>query len=97
MSSEWQDRDDWFWPNAGVWSLKTLSQLWPGYTTNGRDGTVKVFNLKTLQQLARIKVGTNPDAILYEPTTKRVFAFNGTIGCLGTHIGKSPTRRVNWI
>ncbi len=33
--------------------------------------------MRTLRQLSRIAVGTGPDAILYEPVTKRVFAFNG--------------------
>jgi DNA-binding beta-propeller fold protein YncE len=33
--------------------------------------------LRTLRQRARIAVGTNPDAIVYEPVTQRVFTFNG--------------------
>ena len=33
--------------------------------------------MKTLRQLERVNAGKNPDAILYEPSTRRVFAFNG--------------------
>ena len=33
--------------------------------------------MKTLKILGQVKTGTNPDAILYEPVSKRVFAFNG--------------------
>lgn len=61
----------------GVHAIAVAPELGTGYTSNGRDGTVTVFDLKTLRPLARISVGTNPDAILYEPATKRVFAFNG--------------------
>ena len=61
----------------GVHGVAVAPELKTGYTSNGRDGTVTVFDLWTLRQRARITVGSNPDAILYEPTTKRVFAFNG--------------------
>ena len=61
----------------GVHGVAVAPELETGYTSNGRDGTVTVFDLRTLRQRARITVGSNPDAILYEPTTKRVFAFNG--------------------
>jgi DNA-binding beta-propeller fold protein YncE len=38
---------------------------------------VTEFDLKTLKPIRTISVGQNPDAILYEPTTDRVFTFNG--------------------
>ena len=61
----------------GVHGIALAGEFATGYTSNGRDGTVTVFDLPTLRPLNRIKVGTNPDAIIYEPTTKRVFTFNG--------------------
>lgn len=61
----------------GVHGVAVAPGLGTGYTSNGHDGTVTAFDLRTLRQLARVKVGTNPDAIVYEPTSKRVFAFNG--------------------
>lgn len=48
-----------------------------GYTSNGREDTVSVFNLKSLAVEKKIKVGSGPDAILYDPFSKRVFTFNG--------------------
>lgn len=51
--------------------------LGKGYTSNGKAGTVTVFDLKTLAVEKTIKAGENPDAILFEPTTTRVFCFNG--------------------
>jgi YVTN family beta-propeller protein len=47
-----------------------------GYASNGGDSTVTVFDLGTLREVARVKVGTRPDAILYDPATDRVFTFN---------------------
>ena len=48
-----------------------------GYTSNGREDTVSVFDLKSLAVEKKIKVGNGPDAILYDPFSKRVFTFNG--------------------
>jgi len=49
-----------------------------GFTSNGRDSSVSVFDLKTLAVRGRIPVGSrNPDAILYDQATGRVFTFNG--------------------
>jgi YVTN family beta-propeller protein len=36
-----------------------------------------VFDLKTLKAIGEVKAGTNPDAIIYDLSTSRVFAFNG--------------------
>jgi YVTN family beta-propeller protein len=48
-----------------------------GYTSNGREDTVSVFDLKSLAVEKKIKVGSGPDAILYDSFSKRVFTFNG--------------------
>jgi DNA-binding beta-propeller fold protein YncE len=47
-----------------------------GYATCGKDGTVVQFDLKTLEPIHTMKAGNKPDAILYDPASKRVFAFN---------------------
>jgi DNA-binding beta-propeller fold protein YncE len=49
-----------------------------GFTSNGGDSSVTVFDLKTLATVNVIHgTGRNPDAILYDPASKRVFTFNG--------------------
>ena len=49
-----------------------------GFATSGKSGTVIAFDLKTLKPVGEpIKVGKKPDAIVYEPVSKHVFAFNG--------------------
>jgi DNA-binding beta-propeller fold protein YncE len=60
----------------GVHGVAIASDLGRGYTSNGRDGSVTIFDLKTLKPLGQVKVGVNPDAIIYDPATRRVFAFN---------------------
>ncbi|MCU1266824.1 MAG: family beta-propeller protein [Acidobacteria bacterium] len=65
-------------PNLkGVHGIAIASDLGKGFTSNGRDGTVTIFDLKTLKVLGTAAAGKNPDAIIYDPASKRVFAFNG--------------------
>jgi YVTN family beta-propeller protein len=61
----------------GVHGIALAPELGKGFTSNGREGTVSIFDIKTLAVSAKVKVGDNPDAILYDPATKRVFTFNG--------------------
>lgn len=65
-------------PNtSGVHGIALAPEFGKGFTSNGRDASVTVFDLKTLKILGQVKVGQNPDAILYDPASKRVFTFNG--------------------
>ncbi len=61
----------------GVHGIAIASDLGKGFTSNGRANTVTIFDLKTLKPLGTVKTGTNPDAIIYDAGTKRVFAMNG--------------------
>jgi len=61
----------------GVHGIALAPEFGRGFVSNGREGTVTVFDLKSLKELNRIKVGENPDAILYDPASKRIFTFNG--------------------
>ena len=62
---------------AGVHGVALDYDLGRGFTSNGREDTVSVFDLKSLAVEKKIKVGSGPDAILYDPFSKRVFTFNG--------------------
>lgn len=62
----------------GIHGVAIASELGKGFTSNGGDASVTVFDLKTLKPLTVIKpTGENPDSIIYDPQTKRVFTFNG--------------------
>jgi hypothetical protein len=81
----------------GVHGIAVASDLGRGFTSNGRSNDVTIFDLKTLKAIGTAKTDKNPDAILYEPVTKRVFTFNGggknataINGADGTVIGNLP-------
>lgn len=61
----------------GVHGIAIAGDLGRGFTSNGMDNDVTIFDLKTLKVLGKVKTGTNPDSIVYEPVSKRVFTFNG--------------------
>ncbi len=48
-----------------------------GYISDGGGNAVVVFDRATLATVAIIPAGTNPDAIVFEPATQTVWAFNG--------------------
>src|SRR5436309_30540 len=66
-------------PNSpGIHGIALAQDLNKGFTSNGRENSVTVFDLKTLKETDRVKIdGENPDAILYDASSKRVFTFNG--------------------
>jgi YVTN family beta-propeller protein len=66
-------------PNTkGIHGAAIAADLNKGYTSNGGAATVTVFDLKTLKPTGEIKTtGENPDSIIYDPATKRVFTLNG--------------------
>ncbi len=62
----------------GVHGIALAPGLKRGFTSNGRAGTVTVFELPSLAVAGTWKTtGENPDAILYEPVSKRLLTFNG--------------------
>lgn len=69
-------------PNLnGVHGVAFAYEFNKGFISNGKSNSVTVFDLKTLNVLDSIKIdGKGPDAIVYDPFTKRVFTFNGKSG-----------------
>ena len=60
----------------GVHGIAIVPELGKGFTSNGSDSSVTVFDLKTLKATGKIKASGVPDAILYDPASKRVVTFN---------------------
>jgi DNA-binding beta-propeller fold protein YncE len=48
-----------------------------GFISDGAANQVVVFDMKTLEKTGAVAAGMNPDGIVYDPASKRVFAFNG--------------------
>jgi len=61
----------------GVHGVAIAPELGRGFVSNGQASTVTIFDLKTLKPIADAPTGQKPDAIIYDPATSRVFAFNG--------------------
>ena len=49
-----------------------------GFISNGANNNVNIVNLKTMALIGTVETGVNPDAILYEPKNKEVYALNHT-------------------
>src|SRR2546421_12814879 len=50
----------------GIHGIALVPKLGRGFTSNGQDATATIFDLQTLKELDRVKVGMRPDAILYD-------------------------------
>src|SRR5437763_10137556 len=62
----------------GVDGIALAQDLGKGFTSNGRENSVTVFDLKGIKETNKIKIeGQKPDAILYDPASKGAFTFNG--------------------
>jgi DNA-binding beta-propeller fold protein YncE len=62
----------------GVHGIAFADKYNKGFISNGRSDSVTVFNLKTLKKIENVAVtGKDPDAIVYDPFTERIFTMNG--------------------
>ena len=60
-----------------IHGIALADDLNKGFITDGGENVVVVFDLKSNEVKQKIKAGENPDGMLYEPTKKRIYAFNG--------------------
>jgi DNA-binding beta-propeller fold protein YncE len=63
-------------PTNGVHGICAIQSLGKGFITNGKTNNVTVFDIKTLKPLAQIGTDADPDALLYDSFSNRVFIFN---------------------
>lgn len=61
----------------GVHGIAIAPELGRGFISNGQTSSVTIFDLKTLNTISQAPAGKKPDAIIFDPATSRVFAFNG--------------------
>jgi DNA-binding beta-propeller fold protein YncE len=62
---------------SGVHGIALVPKLNRGVSSNGRDDSATVFDLKTLRTIATVKTGGKPDAILFDKPSGHVLTFNG--------------------
>ena len=60
----------------GVHGIAIATGMNRGFTSNGKENKVSVFDTTTLKLIAKIDVGQGPDGIYYDAATKRVFTNN---------------------
>ncbi|MBV9498137.1 MAG: YncE family protein [Acidobacteriaceae bacterium] len=63
-----------------IHGIAIASDLGLGFISDGGSNEVVAFQLEDLSVKQKIKAGTNPDGIVYDSASKRVFAFNGRSG-----------------
>jgi DNA-binding beta-propeller fold protein YncE len=61
----------------GAHAIAFVPSLNKGYITSGKSGQVVVFDLKSLKVLKEVPAALGADIITFDPTTQRVFSFNG--------------------
>ncbi len=60
----------------GIHGVALVPDMNKGFVSDGGANQVVVFDYTTLKTTGSIGVGDRPDAIMYDPATKRVFTFN---------------------
>ena len=66
---------------SGAHGVALVPEMKKGFATSGKDKSVVVFDLETFKVLKTIPTGADkPDAIVYDPASKRVFVCNGKVG-----------------
>jgi DNA-binding beta-propeller fold protein YncE len=60
----------------GIHGIALATEFKHGFTSNGRENKVSMFDIGTLKLINKIDVGKGPDGIYYDPGTKRVFTNN---------------------
>ena len=77
----------------GVHGIALAQDLNKGYISEGKGNCVTIFDLKTLKVISQVPIsGRNPDAILYDKFSQRIFTFNG--GSKNTTIIDAKTDKV---
>jgi DNA-binding beta-propeller fold protein YncE len=66
---------------TGVHGIAVVEGVGRGFISSGKDNTIVIFDLKTLQVISKVQsTGKNPDCIIFDPASGRVFTFNGLSG-----------------
>jgi DNA-binding beta-propeller fold protein YncE len=76
----------------GVHGIALAPDLGRGFISDGAAGTITIFDMSTLKEIGTLPAGKNPDCIIYDAGTKRVFAMNG--GSHDATVVDAPSEKV---
>ena len=57
---------------AGVHGVALVPELNRGFASDGEDGTVTIFDMKSHAVLGKVKAAADTDGIIYDPASKKV-------------------------
>jgi len=57
--------------------VAVVPEVGRGFITDGAQGKVIIFDLKTLQKVGQADAAPDADCIIYDPASKHLFTFNG--------------------
>jgi len=60
----------------GVHGIAIAREFNRGFISEDEANQITVFDLRTLKTIETVRTGKGPDGIIYDPASKRVFAFN---------------------
>jgi hypothetical protein len=61
----------------GVHGIAIAPEFGRGFITEDEANRITIFDLRTLNKIATARTGNSPDGIIYDSSSKRVFAFSG--------------------
>jgi DNA-binding beta-propeller fold protein YncE len=72
----------------GVHGVAVAREFGHGFISATDPGSVAMFDLKTLAVLDKTRVGDDPNGIIYDPTTERVFSGSKRVTAIDAKTGK---------
>ncbi len=63
-------------PGSNVHGVAVVPEVGRGFISASDPGSVTIFDLKTLAVTGKVRVGDDPNAIFYDPYTKRVYSID---------------------
>lgn len=72
----------------GVHGAALASEFHRGFTSNGHDKSVTIFDTKTLATIKKVQLQTGTDFILYDLFSKRVFPMNERTSVIDAQTGE---------
>ena len=79
-------------PAPGAHGVALAPELHRGFTSNGKDKSVTIFDSGTLAVIKTVKLEGGTDAIVYDPATKRVFPMSEKITVVDAQTGYRRTQ-----
>ena len=70
--ADWIEKDKYQWVADYFFTPAIAAGVNRGFTSNGRESKVSIFDTKTLKLIEKVDVGKSPDGIYYDAGSKRV-------------------------